>query len=49
MPTPRIIANGPMIFFQTGPDDSEVFFFDFFDVPDFFGRLRTGAGAGSSP
>ncbi|MFT4556875.1 MAG: hypothetical protein ACI92S_002229 [Planctomycetaceae bacterium] len=48
MTSPRIIANGPMIFFQTGPDDSAVFFFDFFDVPDFFGRLRAGAGAGSS-
>ncbi|MFT5323740.1 MAG: hypothetical protein ACI8P0_001591 [Planctomycetaceae bacterium] len=47
MTTPRIIGNGSMIFFQTGPDDSEACFFDSFDVPDFFGRLRAGAGAGS--
>jgi hypothetical protein len=37
-----------MIFFQTAPDDSEPFFFFFVAPLDFFGRLRTGAGAGSS-
>jgi hypothetical protein len=36
-----------MIFFQAAPEDSAAFFF--FEPPlDFFGRLRTGAGAGSS-